>query len=107
LLAGSNIFHGGLNIIEGEVMAIKEAITELLQRGFSHVIIESDSQVVIEAISHGHQGASKFSSIISSIKSLLLLVPNFEVKFFRRQANMVAHFLARAAIKPNHAVFSI
>jgi ribonuclease HI len=78
-------------------MAIKEALTELIQRGFSHAIIESDSKIVIDAISSRQHGYSEFSSIISNIKSLLLVVPNFEVKFVKWQVNMVAHSLTRAA----------
>jgi ribonuclease HI len=45
------IINGRLNTLEGEAMAIKKALIELIQRGFSHVIIESDSQIVIEVIS--------------------------------------------------------
>jgi ribonuclease HI len=51
MLAGSNIINGRLNTLEGEAMTIKKALIELIQRGFSHVIIESDSQIVIEVIS--------------------------------------------------------
>jgi hypothetical protein len=37
------------------------------------------------------------SSIIISIRQLLHDFPNFKVKFIRRQANLVAHILVRAA----------
>jgi ankyrin repeat protein len=37
------------------------------------------------------------SLLISSIKNLLFLNSNFEVKFVKRQANSVAHMLARVA----------
>jgi ribonuclease HI len=75
-------------------LAIKNAIIEMIQKGFSHVIIESDSQIAIEAISSTHQGSLEFSAIISNIKFLLLVVPNFEVKFVKWQANMIVHHLA-------------
>jgi hypothetical protein len=64
MLAGSNIINGKLNTLEGKAMAIKEALTELIQRSFSHVIFESGSQIVIVAISSMQQGPSEFSSII-------------------------------------------
>jgi ribonuclease HI len=51
MLTGSNIINGRLNTLEGEAMTIKKALIELIQRIFSHVIIESDSQIVIEVIS--------------------------------------------------------
>jgi ribonuclease HI len=83
-----------LKTLEGEALAIKEAMSELIQRGFSHVIFESDSKSVVDALSSRHIGRSELSSLIYAIKSLLLLYPNFEVKFIRRQANTVAHSLA-------------
>ncbi|XP_045800055.1 uncharacterized protein LOC123894182 [Trifolium pratense] len=79
LLAGSNVILGRLNTIEGEAVAMKEAISEAIQRGFTHVIFESDSQILIDAISSRQQGYSTFSPLISNIRSLLSLVPNFEL----------------------------
>jgi hypothetical protein len=43
-------------------------------------------------------GTSEFSAIICNVKNILSSHPNFVVKFIKRQANMVAHTLARAAI---------
>ncbi|GAU31898.1 hypothetical protein TSUD_270830 [Trifolium subterraneum] len=97
VIAGTNIMHQRLNTLEGEAMAIKEAMEEMVQRGFSHVIFESDSKIVVDAITLSHRGISDFSLLISSIKSILVLNPNFEVKFVKRQANMIAHSLARVA----------
>jgi ribonuclease HI len=105
-LVESNVTHGRFNTIEGEALAMKEAISEAIQRGFTHVIFESDSQIFIDAISSGQQGHSTFSLLISNIRSLLSLVSNFEVKFVKRQTNMVAHTLARATYsRPRHCTF--
>jgi ribonuclease HI len=82
---------------EVEAMAIKEAMEEIIQRGLSHVIFENDSKIVVDAISSRQIEISVFSMLISYIKSLLLLHSNFEVKFVKRQTNMVAQSLARAA----------
>ncbi|GAU16129.1 hypothetical protein TSUD_339990 [Trifolium subterraneum] len=97
ILAGTNLMHTKLNTLEGEAMALKEALEEMMQKGLSYVIFESDSKVVVDAIHSRQVGLSEFSILISHIKSLLLLNNNFEVKFVKRQANMVAHSLARAA----------
>jgi hypothetical protein len=35
ILAASNVLYKKLNIIEGEAMAIKEAISETIQRGYT------------------------------------------------------------------------
>jgi ribonuclease HI len=96
-LAGTNILHSPLNVLEGEAMALKEAMEEMIHRGLSHVIFESDSKVVVDAIASRQVGVSEFSIVISHIQSLLLTNSYFEVKFVKRQANKVAHSLARAA----------
>jgi hypothetical protein len=68
------------------------------QRGISHVIFETDSKSVVDAIRHFRGGNSKFSLFIYSINNFLLCNPNFKIEFIKRQANIVVHSLARAAI---------
>ena len=51
----------------------------------------------MQALSSPGHDESEFHAIVSSIIYQLSLHSNFEVKFVRRQANMVAHTLARAA----------
>ncbi|KAK2390980.1 hypothetical protein QL285_064484 [Trifolium repens] len=96
-LAGSNIVSTTLSVLEGEAMALVEAMEEVIRRGLPFVIFESDSKIVVEAISSRQTGVSEFSLLISHIQSLLSLNHYFEVKYVRRQANTVAHYLARAA----------
>jgi ribonuclease HI len=79
-------------------MAILVAMREVTSRGWSNIVFESDSKVVVHAIHANHNGISELCSIISSIKSLLQCNANFEIKFTKRQANMAAHTLARAAL---------
>ncbi|PNX74137.1 cytochrome p450, partial [Trifolium pratense] len=43
ILAGTNLMHTKLKTLEGEAMGNKEAIEEMMQRGLSYVIFESDS----------------------------------------------------------------
>jgi ribonuclease HI len=96
-LAGTNILHSPLSVLEGEAMALIEAMEEVVHRGYSYVIFESDSQLVVDAISSRQVGLSEFSILISRIQSLLRMNNYFEVKYVKRQANKVAHSLARAA----------
>jgi hypothetical protein len=53
---------------------------------------------VVDAIRHSRGGNSEFSLLIYHTVNLLLCNPNFMVEFIKRQANMIAHSLARAAI---------
>jgi ribonuclease HI len=63
----------------------------------THISFETDSQIVVKALQTSYVGVSLFCVLISSIKNMLLLNSNFEVKFINRQANSVAHKLARVA----------
>lgn len=62
----------------------------------NHIIFESDCQVVVQVIHTNYGGSSVFSVIISNIKNLLDLHSNFEGKFVKRQANLIAHLLHKA-----------
>ncbi|KAK2442300.1 hypothetical protein QL285_013507 [Trifolium repens] len=104
-LAGSNIVHSPLSVLEGEAMALVEAMEEVIQRGLHYVIFESDSKLVVDAISSRQSSVSEFSLLISHIQSLLSLHNYFEVKYVSRQANKVAHYLARAAFSMSRRIF--
>ncbi|GAU41436.1 hypothetical protein TSUD_98320 [Trifolium subterraneum] len=86
-----------ISSIEGEAWALLLAMEEARHRGLDRVQFESDSKVLIEAIHMQRRGNSEFLSIVHDILSLMSSFINFEVKFVRRQANLVAHALARAA----------
>jgi ribonuclease HI len=83
--------------VEGEACAIIEAMEEMILRGFNNVIFESDSRLVVDAIVSSQNGISEFSTLIAHIQFLLRSNNYFEVKYVKRQANNVAHTLARAA----------
>jgi hypothetical protein len=51
----------------------------------------------VDAISTRQSGVSEFSILICHIQSMLRSNNYFEVKYVKRQANKVAHYLARAA----------
>ncbi|XP_058784658.1 uncharacterized protein LOC131659490 [Vicia villosa] len=84
-------------ILEAEALALKEAIQSAIDMEMQNVIFECDSLRMVQAIHGKFQGVSEFSCIISSIHRLLFNFPNFKVKFVKRQANMVAHSIAKAA----------
>ncbi|XP_058785019.1 uncharacterized protein LOC131659924 [Vicia villosa] len=108
ILAGTAWDSNFRSIVEAEALALKEAILDAIANQFEKVIFESDSQKVVQAIHSKHCGNSEFSLLILSIQSLLQLYVNFEVKFVKRQANMVAHSLAKTAYSwPRRNVFNL
>ncbi|MCI15715.1 cytochrome P450, partial [Trifolium medium] len=98
VMAETTWLEGNCSILEGESIAVFNALEALAQRGISHVIVESDSKSVVDAIHHFRAGSSEFSLLVGHINNILHCNPNFMVKFIKRQANMVAHALARAAV---------
>ncbi|GAU17717.1 hypothetical protein TSUD_07790 [Trifolium subterraneum] len=86
-----------ISSVEGEAWVLLLAMEEARHKGLDRVQFESDSKVLIEVIHIKRRGNSKFLSIVHDILSLMSSFINFEVKFVRRQANLVAHTLARAA----------
>jgi ribonuclease HI len=103
-LAGTNLVSSPFSVMEGEAMALIEAMEQVIQRGLSFVIFESDSKLVVDAISSRQAGVSEFSILISHIQNLLRINNYFEVKYVKRQANKVAHSLARAAFSMSSRV---
>jgi ribonuclease HI len=97
VMAGTTWNHGKCSIIEGEAMALLEAIKATEHIGITHVIFELDSKNVIDAIHNLRTSNPEFSSFICNIRNALSLNSNFVVKFIKRQTNMVAHTLARVA----------
>jgi ribonuclease HI len=95
--AGTSWLEGNCSVIEGEAIALLHSMNEMVQRGVSHAIFETDSKSLVDAIKHIHAGVSNFSLIVQQINNVLSLNPNFMVRFIKRQANLVAHTLARAA----------
>ncbi|XP_058775117.1 uncharacterized protein LOC131649369 [Vicia villosa] len=102
--AGGIFIHAGvawdiknLSILEAEALALKEAIQDSIALHLDRVIFESDSLSVVTALHSNPSGRSEFHHIIRSISLLLSSFHNFEVKFVKRQANMVAHSLVKAA----------
>jgi len=97
-----------ITVLEGEAIALQEAIQVAIAKGWDKVVFETDSRTLVDQISDRSSGISEFNVIVSSIKSMLALFSNFEVKFVMRQANMATHTIARAACSwPSRHVFEI
>jgi ribonuclease HI len=101
-MAGTTWIDGSCSIVEGESIVLLEALKVMTQRGYSHVIFETDSKNVMDAIHHFRGRCSEFSAFVNNINNTLSCNQNFTIKFVKRQTNMVAHTLVRAAISWSH-----
>lgn len=92
------VFKSDLPMIhEGEALILLEAIEWLVELEVDHVYIEMDSSRVVQGLNSLSMDASEYGFILSNCRQLFSNLPNFHVSFVKRQANLVAHSLARAA----------
>ena len=57
----------------------------------------SHEKCILDSLKDGRSGRSKYGFIVSSCRDLLSLEESFSVQFARRQANVLAHALARTS----------
>jgi len=80
----------------GEALGLYLALQWLSDMQFDNVDFETDSKLTVDAFLSDRNDMSEFGCIITSCRSLFShLFSNSRVEFVRRQANGVAHALAR------------
>lgn len=66
-----------------------------------HVFFEGHCQQIVKDVNSTQDSATVMCPFIFDIKLLLSLNPHWKVSYFRREANNVAHRLAKFAISCN------
>jgi ribonuclease HI len=84
-----------------EMLACRDAVQVAKVHGFSHVILETDSQVVVSMWNRTDSNKSVGYHIIGEIKEVVGSFQGFNLLFARREANSVAHLCAREALSLN------
>ncbi|XVE78858.1 hypothetical protein DITRI_Ditri14bG0011900 [Diplodiscus trichospermus] len=90
-------FAADLSPKEAEALALLQAITWARDQQLGKVIFEYDAQLVVKAVHSSMVDLTEFGTLIEGCKLILSLEQNFSVCYVKRQANEVAHSLARAA----------
>lgn len=90
-------FYGSPPPQEAEALGLLTAVKWLQELHIQRVTIELDCKSVVDGIRGVCHSVTEFGSILSSCRNLLSLSQNYTVSFIRRQANLVAHSLARAS----------
>ncbi|XP_024626802.2 uncharacterized protein [Medicago truncatula] len=91
---------------EAEATGLLEAVKLAIARGMQSVIFKSDCKIVVDAVNSSVNPHNELGDIIFYCKQLLSLHANFSVRFVRRQANKVAHNIARASLShPSPHIF--
>ncbi|GAU20068.1 hypothetical protein TSUD_381600 [Trifolium subterraneum] len=84
--------------VECEATAMKLALALALSNGFERVLFESDCQQVVNALRNDYLYANELGTLLSTCNSLLISNVDYNVAYVRRQANRVAHNLARTSL---------
>lgn len=74
------------------------ALKLALSNSFERVIFESDCQQVVNALHNDCLYANELGTLLSTCSSLLIPYANYNIAYVTRQANRVAHNLARASL---------
>ena len=98
-LAKAITFSCTVSVDVGETLGLHSALQWLRDMQFDNVNFETDSKLTTDTFLSTRNDLYEFGCIISSCRSLFRnFVSNFRVEFVRRQANEVAHALAREAV---------
>jgi ribonuclease HI len=99
VLARTECFSPMCEVHVGEALGLLSALEWVHLLNLGHVDFELDAKRVVDSFKSQNSDATEFGNIINNCKTLLSnLYENSSVEFVRRQANEVAHNLAKAAL---------
>ena len=90
---------------EMEAKALFHSLNWALNNGLQLDVIETDALKVSSAVNSSNRNLSSFHDLISDIRCLLSSFSRISVIHTKRQANMVAHGLARYTLELDEDVF--
>ncbi|XP_057794267.1 uncharacterized protein LOC131010650 [Salvia miltiorrhiza] len=97
VIGKSKKLPGRRSIVEGELLGIKEALSWIKEQGFVEGWIENDSIQACNLITSGDRNMLELGSIADACRLELRMLPNFRIRHVRREQNVIAHCLAKAA----------
>ncbi|RHN55891.1 putative RNA-directed DNA polymerase [Medicago truncatula] len=106
LLGKSDFHHSSATVLEAESLALLDAIKLAISNEMHVVLFETDSKILADALTNNSSPTNEFGDLVTQCRSLLLDKPDFAVSYVRRQANSVAHSIARASLShPSPHIF--
>lgn len=96
-VTGKNMrIQAEITVLEAEASGVQEAINWIETLDLHGVSIESDSELVVKAIHNNTQYYLEIGHTIEVCKRKLSLRPDLSLSHIKKQANRIAHLLARA-----------
>lgn len=78
-------------------MGVLEILQWAIAKNYQSVIIDSDVKRAFEVISSTEPDKLTFGDFVAANRRILVDHPGFSIRWINRNANLVAHSLARAA----------
>lgn len=88
-------------VLEAEATAILEGLKWIVSMQYSNVMIESDSLISVNAIQNRSENFLEVGHLFEDCRAYLHSRGDLSISFVKRQANKVAHMLARFPCLPN------
>ncbi|XP_063942429.1 uncharacterized protein LOC135150218 [Daucus carota subsp. sativus] len=100
--AKSRCAQGSISPVLAEAMGIWEALSWIKTRKLSNVDVEADSLELVQWIRSSYTSLSYVGRMVDKCKNLLagMSSQNVMLRFVKRSANRVAHYLARYSYLP-------
>ena len=80
---------------DGEAHVILQSLLWLTNQNILNVIIESDCKQIVDQIKSKEEDITDCGFILNQIRDILRSYPSYSIEYVRRQANLVAHSIAR------------
>jgi ribonuclease HI len=96
LVRGQALWYGHAeSALSMEALAIREGARLAQERGYVHVVIESDSLMAVNLCNADDQNRSKLRAIVQEIRDITRAFASFSILAVGREANNAAHLCAK------------
>jgi len=103
----TKVVRSGEEVKNAEALGILEALQFISKQGLRLIVVESDSQECVKAITSKCIVRSYWGKIIREFTRLCICLDSIEIQWINRNRNHVAHEIARWAVhEPNRIWFS-
>lgn len=93
--------EGAKSVLELEARVVLEGIKLVTEMGIDRVVVESDSQLLMQYLSSSTPPISNIGSVLSDIKKISLQFRAILYSFVSKETNKVAHRLAKFGVSLN------
>jgi len=98
LFGKSDYKYLSVTVLEAEAIGLLESLKLAISKDLHNVVFETDNKLLVDLLQKSNLSLNEIGDLVSECKILLISKPDYVVSFVRRQANRIAHNIARAAL---------